>query len=126
MSQKTNITCTPDSLLANFPCGACLSKKQLLAVIVLLSCKLNGEGRETDCSAKTLLENAKCFVCMSDHQMLEALASIMFQLAVKLEEIESEEQIRREIACLYCLTPKQLYAIILKQFCDEYGGRVLL
>lgn len=126
MPRADVITCTPDDLLANQPCLACLSTRELLAILALLLCKINGADPDADCSVETLASEAKCFNCMSDHQMLEAIVALVAQFAIDNDYLEADTGLRQDAECLVCADPKTVRSIILKQICDGINNGTIL
>lgn len=109
------ITCTPNDLLAYEGCTSCLSDSDLMAVLALLLYHvINGSRATVD--PKTLQEDSNCFECLSDHQMLTVLVNIFYQFAVE-ESYIAVGDLRTEAACLACLPPKQIKAILLSLVC---------
>ena len=105
--------CTPSSLLASSPCLACLSPKELLAVMVGIVA-INTEKKVPD-----ILKESACFTCMSKHQMLQALVTIMGNQL--LGEETTPEEVVASVKCIECASEKQLLAAILYQFCTTYS-----
>lgn len=118
--------CTPHGLLAVEPCIACLSEKDILAVIALLLCKINGGGAQTECDPTVLLDDAKDLLVMGKKQKLIALASILFQWCLDNDYLESDTGMVEDMACLTCLPEKELLTIILKQICDGVSDGTLI
>jgi hypothetical protein len=116
---RESIVCTPTGLLEGVipaqDCLQCMSHSQLLSILALILCKMNG-GADADCSPATLAEDAACFECMSDHQMLVALVNLFVTYAINVNDLE-EGDLRQEAVCLNCLPPKMIRAIILQQLC---------
>lgn len=104
--------CTPSSLLASTPCLACISEKDMLAVIVGIVA-LN--------QAKTIaevMEESVCFRCMSRKQMLQALVTILGSNL--LGEGSGAGDVIDDIRCLQCESEHNLLAAILYQFCTAF------
>lgn len=120
------ITCDKDELLAAYPCVACLSETQLLAVIALALCKINAGDPNADCDPSTLLDNAACLVCLSEKQMLESVVAMIVRAGVDAGSIQSETDLRGDIACMLCLTPRQILAIILNLICEGIASGALI
>lgn len=108
------VTCSSPSQLANsIPCLSCLSKTELLCVMVLALGEANGYTLPGD--TNRLLSDAKCVTCLSDKQMLQALTAL---LANGNLEGKSVTQIRASITCLACANPQQIKAALLNQICQ--------
>ena len=103
--------CDPSSLLASNPCLACLSEKELLAVLVGIIATANGD------TPAEVMEASKCFTCMSKKQMLQALATILGNNL--LGEGHSPQEVIDEQHCLVCATEQQLLAALLYQICND-------
>jgi hypothetical protein len=110
--QTLEYECTPSSLLASSPCLACISEKEMLAVIVGIVA-INTEQEIAD-----IMKASACFTCMSKKQMLQALVTVLGNQL--LGEETSAEEVVEDIKCLQCASEKQLLAAILYQFCSTF------
>jgi hypothetical protein len=101
------LTCTPKALLANPPCAACFSEKELdtaLVVAMAASASLYTLPDQTS----TMMQDGACFTCLSNKQLKQALLSAFLQSIIPALSIT---EIRRRMKCLACATPKQILAL---------------
>lgn len=120
------LVCDKDELAAAYPCAACLSEHDLLAVIALALCKINAGDPNAACDPATLLANAACLTCLSNKQILEAIVKIIVNWAYNNGYMLPDTDLRADIACLHCLTPKQILAIILDELCTGVNDGTIL
>ena len=107
-------TCSsPSSLIGQYPCLACLSNTELLAVMVLALATSNGYTLPDDTSR--LLTDSKCVTCLTDKQLLQALAGLM---AGGMLSGQTVTQMRAKIKCLVNANPKQLKAALVNLICQ--------
>lgn len=104
--------CTPSSLIASTPCLACLSEKEMLAVIVGI---LSIAAGKTQPEA---IEESACFTCLSNKQLLQSLVTLLGNDL--LGEGTSAQDVVEQMHCLVCASEKQLLAAILKLLCDNF------
>lgn len=102
--------CTPSSLLASNPCVACLSEKEMLAVLVGILATYNEQ------TVAEVMSESACFTCMSRKQMLQALVTIMGNELLGQEH--TPQEVIDNMHCLVCATDQQLYAALLYQLCN--------
>lgn len=104
--------CNPKSLLESNPCIACLSEKEMLAVIV---------GILAIGASKTVAEvmaDSACFACMSKKQMLHALVTILGSEVLGAEHTPAE--VVEQMHCLVCVDEHKLLAAILQLICVNW------
>lgn len=98
---------TPGELLSQIPCLACLSEKDLQAVLLYIL------STQTDYSLpddlKTLIQDSSCVACFSKKEMLQTIISALANEFVTGETIP---EIRDSMKCLQCATPQQIQAAI--------------
>lgn len=104
--------CTPKSLMASYPCLACLSEKEMLAVIVGIL------AIGVDKTVSQAMTNGACFSCLSKKQMLQALVTMLGNDI--LGASVSAQDVVNQMHCLVCANEKELLAAILKLYCDDY------
>jgi|SRR3990167_5294539 len=121
-----NLVCDPSSLQAAQPCLQALSVTQLLSVIALALCRINGGSIDTVCSANTLMDDAKCFLWMNDKKQLESLAALLVNWAVDNGFLASALDARESITCLASLSQSDLHAIITKLICEGISSGTLI
>lgn len=105
--------CRISDIADNYPCLACLSEKELLAVLAQSLAVLN----RYDLSAgdlPTLLEDSACISCLSDKQLLQALVGIIGGYA---DSELSIADIREDVKCLLCVPPQKVRALIVYLAC---------
>ena len=107
-------------------CLTCLSEKQLLGVIALALCKIVGGSPLTECDPAVLLADAACLDCYNDKQKLQALAALIVNWGIDNDMIESETELRNDIACLLCLPQSKIESIILKLICTGISEGTIL
>lgn len=122
------LVCDKDSLLAweEGRCLTCFSEKQLLGVLALALCKIVGGSPLTECSPAALLQGSKCYDCMTDRQKLQALAALILNWGIDNDMIESETELRNDIACLLCLPESKIMSIILALICEGINDGTIL
>lgn len=116
------IACVPPSVtLAQYPCLACLSEKDLLAVLVYSMAQVTNENADPDVNYSAnmprLLADSACWMCLSKKQMLQALVGMMANLFVAGKTVA---QLRDAIKCMQCGSQKQLQAAFMFLFCTEF------
>ena len=100
------------------PCLACLSTKELWALIALAFCKMNGGDPNTECDPAVLLKDAACLTCQSEKQMLQSVVALILNWAITNGFMLNDTDLRGDVGCMICLSPHQIKAIVLKQFCE--------
>lgn len=109
------LTCSPPSeLLKVYPCLACLSEKELLAVIVLSMAQASPLHAN---NVALLLSDSACFTCLSKKQRLQALAALLGNMGLGTKTVP---EIRDAIKCLLCGTPNQLWSAALFLYCNYF------
>lgn len=108
------LNCTPSGLLDTFPCLACLSEKELLAVMVYTLSTQTDYSLPDD--VPELMRDSACYACMSDKEMLQATAAMQASLFL---EGKTVEEVRDTVKCLICATPKQLKAAMTLLLCQS-------
>lgn len=104
-------TCTPSSLLASTPCLACVSEKEMLAVLVGIFAISEGH------TIADVMKDSACFTCMSKKQMLHGLTTLLGSEI--LGERTSVAEVKDTIRCLECASKHQLLAAILYLLCHS-------
>ncbi len=107
------LLCEPGALLAENPCIACLSEKEMLAVIVAIMAITASK------TIADVVSESACFTCMSRKQMLQALVTMIANDL--LDERTSPQDVIDEMHCLVCATEQQLLAAIVKLYCDNFN-----
>lgn len=120
------LLCTPNALQAVQPCLQALSVTQLLSVIALALCRINGGSIDTVCTANSLVDDAKCFLWMNDKKQLESLAALLVNWAVDNGFLASAQDARESITCLATLSQSDLHAIIVKLICEGISSGTLI
>lgn len=105
-------TCDPSSLLASNPCIACLSEKEMLAVLVGII------AVQASLPLADVMKDSACFTCMSKKQMLHSLVTI-FGSEI-LGAGNSAQTVIDEMHCLVCATDQQLYAALTYLICTYW------
>lgn len=118
------VTCTPNEALDVVPCLRCLSDTQLMAVLAILLCRING-GARADCEATDLATSAKCW-CISDHQKLQVVVSWFFVLAIELGAFDSVETFSQTVSNVQNLPPDTVRGAILRETCTYLAGQVAI
>ena len=103
--------CTPSSLLASNPCLACISEKDMLAVLVGIFAISEGH------TIADVMRDSACFTCMSKKQMLQGLVTLLGSEI--LGERTSVAEVIDTIKCLQCASKQQLLAAILYLLCHS-------
>ena len=112
------IVCDKNELIDIYPCFQCLNKSELMAVLVYVLASLNGKDVSTD--LPTMMEDAACIGCLDDKKMLEAIVGILASAVVSRDT--TMDEIRADVACLLCVDPKMIKAMIVKELCTYWTG----
>lgn len=108
--------CTAQAQVDERPCLECLSKKELLAVLLYLLAKQNYDlPSEID----NLASDSACFRCLSDKQKLQGLVNAVY---VYFGETDTVEEIRESVKCLICFGDADLKAMLAQQICEFLDG----
>lgn len=104
--------CTPSSMMASTPCLACLSEKEMLAVIVAILAIAAGK------TIPEVVSDSACFTCLSDKQLLQSIITYLGNDL--LGETVSAQDVVDQMHCLVCAPQKQLLAALVKLLCDNF------
>lgn len=104
--------CTAQGQVSTHPCLQCLSKKELLAVLLYLFASQN---YNLPSEMTELAEDSACFRCLSDKQKLQGLVSKVYTY---FGETATVEEIRASVKCLICYGDADLKAMLAQQVCD--------
>lgn len=118
-SIRQNLTLTPAGLIGKYPCLNCVSEKELLAIIALMSYGLNHSG-STDVAA--MVADAKCW-CVPDKEMLVAMANALVAIAIASDYYDDATAATVAASCLSCADPHILKAIIAKATAEYIDGQ---
>lgn len=113
------LTPTPGALLDVYPCFNCLSEKELLATLALVSYGLNHRG-STDVA--TMVADAKCW-CIPDKEMLVAITASMVAIAIANGYFTDADAATVAASCLSCADPHILKAIITKATVENINAQ---
>lgn len=111
-----DVQCTVDGLQAASPCVKCLSRKELLALLIVIMADQLGYDLPDDNSE--ILEDSACFRCQSDR---ERLNGFMSKLVSEYRDAYTIEELREEIKCILCwdeVAIKSALALLLCQYID--------
>jgi hypothetical protein len=100
-------TCTPSSLLAASPCLACLSYRELYAVMVGILATALGK------TPNQMINESACFACMVEKQMLQAVVS---KLGNDLAPHQLDT-VMAKVACLRTVPDSPLLAAFVYGLC---------
>jgi hypothetical protein len=104
------------NVIKTVPCLACMSKTELMAVLVWMLAVNNGYSLPAD--TNTILKKSACMACLTEHQLLEAFITILgFELLQNETGASSISDVRKQIKCLLCANPQQLKAAIVFLAC---------
>lgn len=113
-------TCTPSALLEDYKCLACLSEKELLAVLVLVANQLIGTYNLPE-ELDDLFSDSACFTCLSDKQKFQAIISAMSTVAYERSG-KTIDEVRDEIKCMLCAPPGVLKGAAVLLLCQLTNG----
>lgn len=116
MARAEQITCHPSDLLATYACLKCLSKLELMQLLVVIFADISGEYDLPE-DTSTLLADSACFTCLSDTQLLQAIVSMFAQIAYYGTDTTVDD-VRYKIKCLLCANPAQIKGTLTKLLCD--------
>jgi hypothetical protein len=104
------------NIVKTVPCLACMSKTELMAVMVWMLATNNGLTLPAD--TNKILKDSACMACLTEHQLWEAFLVILgFELFQNETGATSISDVRKQIKCLLCANPQQLKAAIVYLSC---------
>ena len=113
----TETTCSPSELLSINPCMACISTKDMWAVMLdVLRYEYNQDSR-SELTLKQVLEDSACWMCTSKKQRLQAFVAVVAESAEGL----TEATVKADIKCLECASESQLQAAVMWLFCKYWN-----
>jgi hypothetical protein len=96
---------------------ACLSQKQLWAVMLdVLRYEYQQDAR-TEISLKEVLERSSCWMCTSKKQRLQAFLTVISSATQGLDQAT----VMNDIKCLQCASETQLQAAVMWLFCQYWS-----
>jgi len=101
--------CTPSSLLASYPCLACLSEHEMLAGLVGIAANAS---EKYYANLELLLKDSACFTCMGKKDMFQAVLTMLGSEMVGAEP-GAMQAILDRTKCLLCANDQQLRAAFL-------------
>lgn len=116
-----SVVCTKEGFVSENPCLSCLTKTELIAVIVAALAQLNGYNLTT--GVNTLMDDASCVKCLNEKQLLQAIATVAVEKG--MTPGTTIDQIRTKIKCLLCTDPKTLKSMVPYLLCKYWGTIVL-
>lgn len=116
MARQDVSGCTVGELQELAPCVKCLSKKELLALLVVILAVFSNYDLPDDMNQ--LLEDSSCFACQSDR---ERFNGFMSKLVDVYREDFTVEEIREEIKCLVCVDETRIKSALALLLCNFFN-----
>ena len=106
--------CTPSANLSIYSCLSCLSKDELLKLLVVILADVAESGYTLPADTPQLLQDSACLTCLDDKKLLQYTVSA---LAQDVESGSTVAEIRDKIKCLLCANPRQIKAALAHLIC---------